>query len=369
MRLLMTTDAVGGVWRYGLDAAHALEARGIQTTLAVIGPDPSPTQQVEAAGLHLVATGLPLDWGGPDRLALARAAADLAELADGYDAVQLNQPAFASLARWPAPVLAAAHSCSATWWNAVEGDAPLPDTLHLYRDLVQDGLRAATATIAPTAAFAAALATTHQLARTPTAIHNGRADPPPRLAGEGDYVRSAVVEGAGPPARETHPPTAILAVGRLWDPAKNIGLLDALAPLVGLPVHLYGAVHGPNGEAYTPAFARAHGHVSAATLTARLAERPIFASPALYEPFGLAVLEAAQAGCPLVLADIPTFRELWDGAAIFADPRTPAAWLPALSRARREHIALGQAAQARARRYTIDRMADRLAATLASLAA
>jgi glycosyltransferase involved in cell wall biosynthesis len=43
-------------------------------------------------------------------------------------------------------------------------------------------------------------------------------------------------------------------------------------------------------------------------------------SAASFEPFGLAVLEAAQAGCPLVLSDIPTFRELWDGAALFVAP-------------------------------------------------
>ena len=39
--------------------------------------------------------------------------------------------------------------------------------------------------------------------------------------------------------------------------------------------------------------------------------------PRVYEPFGLAVLEAAGAGAALVLADIPTFRELWDDAALF----------------------------------------------------
>ena len=32
------------------------------------------------------------------------------------------------------------------------------------------------------------------------------------------------------------------------------------------------------------------------------------------------MLEAAQAGCPLVLSDIPSFRELWAGAAIFVPP-------------------------------------------------
>jgi glycosyltransferase involved in cell wall biosynthesis len=47
----------------------------------------------------------------------------------------------------------------------------------------------------------------------------------------------------------------------------------------------------------------------------------IFVSPALYEPFGLSVLEAAGRGAALALADLPTFRELWGGAALFFPPR------------------------------------------------
>ena len=381
MRLLMTTDAVGGVWRYSLDAARALEKRGHQVSLAVIGPDPCAQRQAEAAGLHLIATGLPLDWGGTDRPALAHAASELAALAEGYDAVQLNQPAFASLAAWPAPVLAAAHSCSATWWDAVERDTPLPEPLHLYRDLVREGLSVADATIAPTAAFAAALARTHGLAAAPTAIHNGRA-PSPSLAplafpslgsGEGGPRGPATLPrtggGTAPKAQGEGGGRTLVAIGRLWDPAKNMSLLDALAPLIGLPVHLYGDAQGPGGERFTAAYATLHGHVSSATLAQALAHKPIFAAPSYYEPFGLAVLEAAQAGCALVLADIPTFRELWDGAAVFADPRDPAAWLPAIARARRERDVLGEVARARAARYTIDRMANRLASVLTDMAA
>jgi len=344
---MMTTDAVGGVWRYSVDAARALEARGITTTLASIGPDPLPEQRVEAAGLHLIATGLPLDWAGADRPALAAAANDLAQLADGYDVVQLNQPAFASLARFPAPVLAAAHSCVATWWDAVEQTAPLPPEFVPHAELTRDGLRAADATIAPTAAFAATLMARHGLKITPTAIHNGRA--PEYAVAQGDAQ-------------------SILGCGRLWDRGKNMGTIDAIAPLLGLPVYLYGSTHGPNGEKFTAAFAELHGHVPAATLARAMAARPIFVAPSLYEPFGLTVLEAAQAGCPLVLSDIPTFRELWDGAAIFASPRNPASWIAAISRARRERDELGPKARARAGRYTIDRMADRLAAVLRGLA-
>ena len=87
---------------------------------------------------------------------------------------------------------------------------------------------------------------------------------------------------------------------------------------------------------------------------------PVFVSSALYEPFGLAVLEAAQAGCPLVLSDIPSFRELWDGAALFVSPDDDAAFAWAVEdivadaalRAR-----LGAAAGERALDYSVEAMA------------
>jgi glycosyltransferase involved in cell wall biosynthesis len=44
----------------------------------------------------------------------------------------------------------------------------------------------------------------------------------------------------------------------------------------------------------------------------------------------LSVLEAAKSGCALLLSDIPTFRELWDGAALFVSPRDPNALRRAL---------------------------------------
>jgi len=61
-------------------------------------------------------------------------------------------------------------------------------------------------------------------------------------------------------------------------------------------------------------------------MAARLAEASVFASPARYEPFGLTVLEAALSGCALVLADIATFRELWDDAALFLPADDIAEW-------------------------------------------
>ena len=151
----------------------------------------------------------------------------------------------------------------------------------------------------------------------------------------------------------------------ILDIVQRLGLMDMVAPLTGLPVELYGPARGPNGERFEAAFATVHGQVGSDELAARMAERPIFASPSLYEPFGLAVLEAAQAGCPLVLSDIPTFRELWDGAARFAPPGDAAAFAGAVSalladEAERERLAA--AARIRADRYGLDAMVEGVAA-------
>ena len=35
-RVLMTTDAVGGVWQYTLDLGRALRARGVEVRVAVV---------------------------------------------------------------------------------------------------------------------------------------------------------------------------------------------------------------------------------------------------------------------------------------------------------------------------------------------
>src|SRR3546814_16818778 len=81
------------------------------------------------------------------------------------------------------------------------------------------------------------------------------------------------------------------------------------------------------------------GVLGEASMAAWRERAGIFVSPSLYEPFGLAVLEAAMSGCALLLSDIPTFRELWDGAAVF----TPAGDSDALAdRLRSEERRVGK---------------------------
>ena len=45
--------------------------------------------------------------------------------------------------------------------------------------------------------------------------------------------------------------------------------------------------------------------------------------PSLYEGFGLPILEAFTAGTPVIASDIPVFREIAAGAALYVNPKDP----------------------------------------------
>lgn len=338
----MTTDAVGGVWQYAADLAAELARGGCTVSLAVMGPEPDPDERSGIAaieGVRLIETGLPLDWLCADAAAMAAAAEELARLATAAraDLVHCNSPALLGAADFRMPVVAAAHGCIATWWRAARG-GPVDTALRWHGEAMRRGLGRADAVIAPSASFAATLQATYALTRLPQVVHNGRPPAP---------------DAAEPPA----PAPFALTVGRMWDPVKNGALLDRVAGMIGTTFLAAGATSGPQGESI--AFQRlvTLGKVPAAQVRALLAHRPVFVSAASFEPFGLAVLEAAGAGSALVLSDITTFRELWEGAALFAAPDDAEGFAAAITRLHEDpdlRRALGDAAQARAARYTPD---------------
>jgi glycosyltransferase involved in cell wall biosynthesis len=353
LRILITADAVGGVWQYSLDLARGLSRLGHETVLALMGPAATDEQikaAIEVPGLRLVDTGLALDWLAEDEASLVRAAQAIADLAaeTGADIVQLNTPALAALADFPCPAIAVVHSCVATWWEAVQG-SELPADFAWRTDLVARGLEAARAVVTPTAAFGEAVKRRYRLKKGPRTVHNGRSPLTLPIGAPHDFVFTA---------------------GRLWDEGKNLGLLDAAAGRIGVPVRAAGPLAGPNGARVIFDNIHCLGNLDEEELGRWLSARPVFVSAALYEPFGLAVLEAASAGCPLVLADIPTFRELWDEVAIFVDPRDEEGFARAIGDLVGddfERAVLGRAAKERAARYTPDAMAAQMASLYRAL--
>jgi glycosyltransferase involved in cell wall biosynthesis len=153
--------------------------------------------------------------------------------------------------------------------------------------------------------------------------------------------------------------------GRLWDRGKDLATLDRAASRLGVPVKAAGALIGPNGDTASFEHLSTPGPMDERALAGCLAARPVFVSSAVYEPFGLAVLEAAAAGCPLVLSDISSFRELWGDAATFVTPRDETGFaeaVEALIGDARMRLAQGEKARRVARLYTVERMAARMAA-------
>jgi glycosyltransferase involved in cell wall biosynthesis len=351
-RLLITTDTVGGVWQYATDLAGALVGHGIEPVLATMGPRPSASQRMAVAeGVELVETDLPLDWLAVGPHEVADAAEGIARLASLYraDIVQLNAPALASMVRFDQPVIAVAHSCVGSWWQAVKGGR-IDSDLEWRAELTGAGLRAADRVVAPSGAFATMLQHCYDLPEAPAVVRNGRRTVELPESGRQDFAFTA---------------------GRLWDEGKNLPILDRAAALTAVPFKAAGPLAGPNGSAVMLDHIEPIGSLPDRDVAQILATQPVFVSAALYEPFGLAVLEAAQAGCALVLSDIPTHREIWDGAAIFVrarDAETFAGAIEDLLSNADERQQLGQLAQCRAVLYSPERMARGMAEVYARVA-
>jgi len=328
MHVFSTVDAVGGVWTYALELARALP--DVSFSLAQMGPRPSAAQRSEAARLanvRLFESDFALEWQGDPWRDVDEAAHWLSGLSRKLkpNLVHLNGFSHA-VVDFGVPVVVVAHSCVPSWWRAVKGEAA-PSEWGEYERRVGDGLRAASAIVAPTRAFGLEIARIYELKRPVETILNG--------------CQARFSDDISP--REPF----VLAAGRAWDEAKNFAVLEAAS--ARMCVRLAGdAGNFQAGQIHLL------GQLPRDELDGLLLKAAIFAHPALYEPFGLGVLEAANAGCALVLSDIPTLRELWDGAALFCHPRNEGDWeqtLVFLLQNPDERAQLGAKARERAVRY------------------
>src|SRR5436305_760021 len=211
--ILMTTDAVGGVWTYSTTLAHRLVATGCRVTLVTLGPKPSRSRLEQLAGVvpgvDVITTDAALEWMDPEGTDAARAGELLLRIADQLrpDVIHLNSFREACLP-WPARVVVVAHSCVLSWWEACRGGLPGDARWLRYGAAVAAGLRAADAWVAPTEAFRRTICRLYQPATDGHVINNGI---------------DAVASGT-PDKRDT-----VLASGRLWDEAKNIDAVVAVA--------------------------------------------------------------------------------------------------------------------------------------------
>ena len=336
LALLLVSDGQGGVWRGSLELAAALGDQNVDVHFAI----PAPTSAEQRAAIARAgARGAAWD-GRPESLPRLARALDA-------DLVHLPSPALAAGVELPVPVIATLHGCPAVRWASL-GDGPPPAHVAEEATRIRAGIERLDLLVTPTAAFAAAAARIHGLAAAPAAVHHGRAWRESPSAAPHDFA---------------------FASSLVWDETRDLATLERAAARLAVPFYAAGRID----EEAAARLEHVHplGLLDHEELDRRLGARPVFISAARYEPFGMTVLEAAMAGCPLILSDIPTYRELWDGVASFAAPGDDAAFARAIGELVGDDFARaarGRAARERATRYTSNATASRMAALYRRLA-
>lgn len=343
MVVLATADPFGGVLTYATELAALARSHGVRTVLALFGSPPARGPDVYAAPFRL-------EWMDDPWDDVQRSCDWLAELVREIqpDVLHLNTYAHATL-DVRVPRVVAAHSCVPSWWRAVKGEEA-PASYDLYREVVREGLARADVVVAPTLAYAWDVVERYGPLRDVRVIPNGIAPAaaPPR---------------AGPPV--------VLAAGRLWDPAKNLAALDRVAGRLPWEVRVAGEGTSPDGHCVPTAHVTRLGRVTRPSALVEMERAAVFCHPARYEPFGLAPLEAAARGCALVLGDLPTLREVWGDAALYAPPDDEDALAEAITRLMSDpplRAAFADAARRRAARFPLSAQVERMVALYRSLA-
>lgn len=303
MKILMTTDTLGGVWTYTMELCRVLFDYGVEVHLASLGALPSESQEKEVSRLENVSlyrSDFKLEW-------MLDCAEDLIEMRKWIyslygeiqpDLVHLNN--FVPLNFNDMPVITVFHSCVQTWWESVKSKSA-PAEWENYKRHVKNSLNGSNLVISPSYALLRQAMEIYKFSSRSMVIHNGR---------ELKF------------SEEKNKEKIIFAMGRIWDEAKNLEILSEVAKNLVWPVYIAGDNKDPRTRKELQ-IKNVHflGQLSSSEVKKYLQRASIFVSPAKYEPFGLSILEAAKAECALAISNIDTLQELWCGAATFFDPR------------------------------------------------
>jgi glycosyltransferase involved in cell wall biosynthesis len=306
MHILVTADTLGGVWTYTRELVTGLLRGGDRVTLVSFGDIPTAAQSrwmEDLPDLDYRPTAFKLEWmldSEADMIASARYLEAVIQETKA-DLLHFSQFYYGAL-ECDVPRVVVAHSDVISWWTAVHGRMP-PDTewLRWYRRVVARGLREASTVIAPSRWMLEQTELHYGRLKSASVLHNGRSVAlfNPHMSKEENIV----------------------TVGRLWDGGKNVALL--LRQDLPLPVHIVGSDRHPEFEGQTLGAETIASNIhfepeqDELQIVQTLARAGIYAATSQYEPFGLAPVEAALSRCAIIASDIPTFRELWDGAAVF----------------------------------------------------
>lgn len=304
MKILITTDAVGGIWNYTVSLALGLARHQVETVIVCMGPGPDNSQLNSIRNIPAITfyhRPYLLEWMDDPWRDVEKAGNWLLKIKESEkpDLVHLNGFSHAVL-DWELPVVVVGHSCVYTWYEAVKGTLP-PDTWQTYFEMVQAGMQAADILISPTQTMLTAYKRIYGPVNHSRVIYNGV-----------DHQECRV-------ARVEEP--FIFSMGQVWDESKNMKLLVEAAEHIHCPVVIAGS--GSLAQLKVSKNLFFLGRLDHRETFKWLKAAGLYVLPVKYEPFGLTFLEAATRRCALVGGDIPTLRELWDDAMLYVNPNDP----------------------------------------------
>lgn len=302
LKVLMTADTIGGVFTYAVELCKALQEYNVEVHLLTMGALLSPEQEEqlqELTNVKLYESNYKLEWMQDCLQDVEKAKEWVTSIYQKVEPDILHFNNFGQTdANWNCPVITVYHSCVATWWRAVKGE-DMPEDWEKYDETVRKALAASDVIVAPSIAMLEQAEEAFGSFTRAEVIYNGR------------DIETAT--------RDKEP--YILSAGRIWDEAKNIALLSSIAHVVDWPIHISGNNTDPDtGETPTLENVKFIGALSSAEIQECMERAAVFCMPAKYEPFGLAILEAAKAGCALALSNIDSLKEIWGDAALYFDP-------------------------------------------------
>ena len=215
-----------------------------------------------------------------------------------------------------------------------------------------------------------ALIETHRLTRRPVTVVPNAADPSPtrppcraRLAAEDAATMDPGVQGA---AAGSHGSRSLVYTGTFMA-YKNVGVLArALHELPGFTLHLISPItdverRGLEGLA-PPGSLTCHDGASDEDYHETLRSALALVTASHDEGFGIPLVEAMAAGIPVVVSDIPVFREVGGSAALFCEPDDPVAFAGAVRQLTdpAEWLRRSVLCREQGRRFSWDTCADRL---------
>jgi glycogen synthase len=317
MRVLITSSADPDIWQYTTTLSSELASRhGVDVMLLILGSLPSVEQlamlpefqALSSGGIEIDHLDVPHESDGAPASAYAEAREEILRITLRWRAhlLHANEHYLGEIGTSGMPVIVVSHRDLCGRRASVDGESP-PLVDATYVQLIQQGLASAACVVAPSTFAADSLSRWLDYRGVVRVIPYGVTEHPP-----------------GAPVPRT---VDVVMAGRLWDPATNVACFQSAA--FRLRDRTFAAIGGlsrTGAENITLQNDRVQyvGMLNDIARRRFFESARLFVSPAVYDPSGLEVIEAALAGCCLVLSDVASYRAVWEDSAIYFDPRDPA---------------------------------------------